>query len=591
MRELTKTLLTLTLQPLLKTVRERGRERGTVEKKYLAPQAERGKKERKTKTTKHKRDATGKVVGSSGSSYATTPAPPAASSAPFSWVPRQMLSGDVAEEEGESEGDSDRGEEERGEGEEAELVIDIPNDLLVLAQADPEFSECSQSFYKHTPPVGFTGPHLLPLCNKLEGGQTYATLYNPFCDIALFSAFCLDKEWGDRENVDGSQREKEENESQNGDQQGLPLLLRHSGQDGPTSSSGTPGESWDSAVSALVRRSVHPQCRSLGGDLYLLSGRGGVGGSVEGCSAEADLFWTALCCAVPDEEAGFSLGMVNVRQEGLQVLDMNGLEEIVGTGDAQSTDAQHAEAETVGTTDIQNTDSEHAEAESQVESSAVKSTRSAPHSASTKASDHISQTTAAEPRGNSTLLFLLSCSVSLLCAPLRPVTSTLTQIPGQVYHVIREDLAVLSSLPGDTLSVFYNVIADTAGGVMSAGGLAGKAGALCASQLYTCTWPLVGALFNTCRDGVMGVGMLTWDGVGVFGGMLDKTWSVSKYIGGKAWEQSQGYLGAVLSESGGQAQRVGGGLRKLVMKGGKGCVNVLYMAWRVVGGTVGLAVD
>lgn len=46
----------------------------------------------------------------------------------FSWVPRQMLSGDAAEEDGESEGESDGGEEERGEGDEAELVIDIPNE-------------------------------------------------------------------------------------------------------------------------------------------------------------------------------------------------------------------------------------------------------------------------------------------------------------------------------------------------------------------------------------------------------------------------------------------------------------------------------
>lgn len=47
---------------------------------------------------------------------------------PFSWVPKQMLSGDAADEEGESDGDSDRGDEDRGEGDEAELVIDIPNE-------------------------------------------------------------------------------------------------------------------------------------------------------------------------------------------------------------------------------------------------------------------------------------------------------------------------------------------------------------------------------------------------------------------------------------------------------------------------------
>lgn len=68
------------------------------------------------------------VVPPLASNYPTGSAPGTCSSGPFSWVPRQMLSGDAAEEEGESEGESDGGEEERGEGEEAELVIDIPNE-------------------------------------------------------------------------------------------------------------------------------------------------------------------------------------------------------------------------------------------------------------------------------------------------------------------------------------------------------------------------------------------------------------------------------------------------------------------------------
>ncbi|XP_013868878.1 INO80 complex subunit E isoform X2 [Austrofundulus limnaeus] len=68
------------------------------------------------------------VVAPMAANYSSGPAAPAAASGPFSWVPRQMLSGDAAEEEGESDGDSDRGDEDRGEGDEAELVIDIPNE-------------------------------------------------------------------------------------------------------------------------------------------------------------------------------------------------------------------------------------------------------------------------------------------------------------------------------------------------------------------------------------------------------------------------------------------------------------------------------
>ncbi|KAM9310650.1 INO80 complex subunit E [Pholidichthys leucotaenia] len=95
---------------------------------YLAPPAERMKKERKTKTPKNKKETAGKVVAPVAANYPSASVAASSASSHFSWVPRQMLSGDMAEEEGESDGDSDRGDEDRGEGDEAELVIDIPNE-------------------------------------------------------------------------------------------------------------------------------------------------------------------------------------------------------------------------------------------------------------------------------------------------------------------------------------------------------------------------------------------------------------------------------------------------------------------------------
>lgn len=68
------------------------------------------------------------MVAPLAANYPAGPTAPPTSSASFNWVPRQMLSGDAAEEEGESDGDSDRGDDDRGEGEEADLVIDIPNE-------------------------------------------------------------------------------------------------------------------------------------------------------------------------------------------------------------------------------------------------------------------------------------------------------------------------------------------------------------------------------------------------------------------------------------------------------------------------------
>ncbi|XP_029507594.1 INO80 complex subunit E-like [Oncorhynchus nerka] len=66
------------------------------------------------------------VVAPLAANFPAGPTAPPTSSASFNWVPRQMLSGDAAE--GESDGDSDRGDDNRGEGEEADLVIDIPNE-------------------------------------------------------------------------------------------------------------------------------------------------------------------------------------------------------------------------------------------------------------------------------------------------------------------------------------------------------------------------------------------------------------------------------------------------------------------------------
>lgn len=72
--------------------------------------------------------ALAQVVAPMAANYPQASAAPPGAGGPFSWVPRQMLSGDAAEEEGDSDADSDRGDEDRGEGDEAELVIDIPNE-------------------------------------------------------------------------------------------------------------------------------------------------------------------------------------------------------------------------------------------------------------------------------------------------------------------------------------------------------------------------------------------------------------------------------------------------------------------------------
>ncbi|KAJ8289862.1 hypothetical protein GJAV_G00006170 [Gymnothorax javanicus] len=473
------------------------------------------------------------------------------------------------------------------------VLIGLCFGTLVLAETEAEFSECSQSFYKQTPPVGFSGGELQPRCHSLSAGRTFASLYSTSCDSTVFSAFCLHKTWGETdEHTETGTEEMEESQTAEEDLPATPALLKRDGHNVYTSS-GSPTDTWDALVSELIKNNIHPQCQSLGGDLYVLTGKGGAEDVGQGC--ELDLLWSAMCCAVLDDEVVFSLGIVKDGEGEARVLDVNGLAEAVGVGVEESApQPEHvdAAAESSLAESAETSSSPSPSEEEEDESAGVLSRRSAPLSASQESSTtQAAEESRAAPQGNSTILYLLSYSLWLLSTPVRPVTSTLTKIPGQVTHVIREDLAVLSTLPGDTLSLVNNVAADTYRGVSSAVGLVGRAGSTCASCLYSCASPLVGALLSTCQDGVMGVGTLTWDGVGIFGGVLNRAWSVTKYFGGRTWEQSEGFLWAVLSELGNQSKRAGGGLGKLAFRGGKGVVNTVCMAGRIVWGTLATTVE
>ncbi|XP_061106991.1 uncharacterized protein LOC133134684 [Conger conger] len=641
------------------------------------------------------------------------------------------------------------------------LFVGLCFGAWALAETDAGFSQCSQSFYKGTPPGGLSGGHLQARCHRPGSGPSFASLHSTSCDSPVLSAFCLRRTWGgthagedggpeeDTEDVQVSTRlsllrtgteEQDESQSDRADVPvTTPALLRRDGYN-LYASPDTPANLWDALLSELVRNTIHPQCGALGGDLYVLTGRGAAGEWGQGC--EPGLFWSAMCCVVPDDVSVFNVGVVKVGEEEARVLDVKGLEEVVGVEGAFSGDCGEAGggggggvvtialfksalqqvaqmhdaaalpdssdglAESATLADSYDTLTESAtladsydtltESATQADSydtltesatqddSSDTLTESATQAASydtltesatqadsydtltesatqadssdtltesaTQAASYDTLTESAtqpdpvealaesslaesaatqsadapseeaeggsatvrsgplstredpnahasapkiseEPQGNSTLLYLLSCSLWLITAPLRPVTSTLAQLPGQVTHVIQEDLAVLSSLPGGACSIVYNVVGDAALGALGAVSLAGRAGAACVSQVYACTSPLVGTLLTTCQEGVTGVGTLTSDGAGILGWVSNRAWSVSKYFGGRTWEQSRDFLWAVLGELGSQSKRVGGGLGKLALRGGKGVANTVCLAGRVVGGVVTVAVE
>lgn len=82
------------------------------------------------------------------------------------------------------------------------------------------------------------------------------------------------------------------------------------------------------------------------------------------------------------------------------------------------------------------------------------------------------------------------------------------------------------------------------------------------------------------------MGTLAGDTVGIFGDALDNAWWVTRFFGGRLWELSEGYVGSVMSEMGGQVQAVGGGLGRLVWRVGSGMGNVFRLGGGLIMGTL-----
>lgn len=86
------------------------------------------------------------------------------------------------------------------------------------------------------------------------------------------------------------------------------------------------------------------------------------------------------------------------------------------------------------------------------------------------------------------------------------------------------------------------------------------------------------------------MGTLAGDTMGLCGDVLDNAWSVTRFFGGQLWEQTEGFVGTVMSEMGGQAQAVGGGLGKLAWRSKNGVGNVFKLGGELIMGMVDVVV-
>uniref|UniRef100_A0A3Q4HT50 Uncharacterized LOC102775577 n=1 Tax=Neolamprologus brichardi TaxID=32507 RepID=A0A3Q4HT50_NEOBR len=407
-----------------------------------------------------------------------------------------------------------------------------------------------------------------------------------------------------------------------------PALLR-GGVDPSHSVSPTdsPFHHWDSTVTTLVQSSVSPQCSTVGGDLYILTGAGGLGAAEDGDKeCQTKPLWSAACCAVPQGKGGFSIGLIRETQEGVRQVSVKELEDMLGLAEMFSEGCGGGDGKSVGVglhseglpgnTDVQteilesreesitkeqaaNSQSGKADgADAMQETSADAATsesssneqgdvtRSGAVRSDSESSAEHETAEETDTNSTSTLVSILSTTFSIFKFPLRPVFSTITQLPGQVTYVLQEDLGVLSTLPGETFTLFHLLTSDLLSWMGTAGEMLLGIGETCFCSVYYCTSSMMGELLSSCHIGVTGLGTLAGDTVGVFGDALDNAWSVTKFFGGRLWEHSEGYVGTVMSEMGGQAQAVGGGFGRLVWRSGKGVVNVFRLGGGVIFGMV-----
>uniref|UniRef100_A0A3Q1HYA9 Uncharacterized LOC110972529 n=1 Tax=Acanthochromis polyacanthus TaxID=80966 RepID=A0A3Q1HYA9_9TELE len=470
--------------------------------------------------------------------------------------------------------------------------------------SEPDFSLCSDCFYRQKPPQGASAGSLLrPVCHRLSGGQAFATLSRPACDIAVYSAFHLSHGWAEGEGEEGEElTEKEEDFIK------VPSLLRRGGDPShPVSPTDIPLQHWDSTVTTLVQSSIAPQCTTLGGRLFILTGAGGFGAAEDGNKeCQMNPLWFAVCCSVPEGKGNFIVGLISETGKGERQVSVKELEEMLGVTELFSEGCGGGEEETIGDTSLDSDTTgedanpdlkEHREAsvtQEQVgagedaQSEKIEVADEVVRSESSESSADYESVDEQETDTNSTstLFYIFSTTLSILKAPLHPVVSTVTELPGQVTYVLQKDLGVLSALPGETFTLLHLLTSDFVSWMGSASDMLLYIGETGFSNVYSCASSMLEALLSTCHTGVTGVGTLAGDTVGIFGDALDNAWWVTKFFGGRLWEQSEGYVGTVVSEMGGQAQAVGGGLGRLVWRSGNGVGNVLRMGVGVIMGMI-----
>ncbi|XP_067260197.1 endonuclease domain-containing 1 protein isoform X3 [Chanodichthys erythropterus] len=446
------------------------------------------------------------------------------------------------------------------------------NGVLVWASTntalDPGFLQCQECFFKGTPPQSLSELGLEQRCHRHLTGRPFASLYNTNCQTTVYTALhlSLNNGWGR-----GEQSTQDSKEEINGDSHvAIPALYRGTTNMTP-SPSNSPLLKWDALTAELIRSSVIPMCSETSGEIYVQIG---VGGFNE-CGGK--LLWSAMCCAAPDGDASFSVGLV--KEGDLRVLSITALEELIGVtslflggcgemgrqgeelasllneqlNDIKTPDSGAQSEEDIG---VHNTQ-EAVTSESEIEEVTEHVNGEASSYTSSLSSDmDVEESTNETESSGSALIYILSSTIYLLYAPFSPIVNKVTNFPFQVTYVLQEDLAVLASVPGDSYTLVNNLCSGVCSGVSCVLGTLYQTGETSVCTIYSCLSPLASSLILAFQEGFTGMGTLASDALAIVTGTMGNGFRIIRMVLGSVWDQMLDYLCAVSSEMGCQVSTV-----------------------------------
>uniref|UniRef100_A0AAR2KHV7 INO80 complex subunit E n=1 Tax=Pygocentrus nattereri TaxID=42514 RepID=A0AAR2KHV7_PYGNA len=465
---------------------------------------------------------------------------------------------------------------------------------------------CEDSFYRRTMPKHMSHSGLERRCHS-QAGRSFTSLHHPGCQSSVYTALHLSHNngWGK-----GAAEETDETWSGEDSHMFIPALLKRDHHVAPSASL-SPLQKVDALTAELVESQVVPLCSKVGGNVYVQSGLGGLS------ECEAGIPWTAVCCTDPDGATSFSKGMVLEGEGDLKVMSVDELEKLVGIEELFSGGCsqgghgheevislskerpdiiQDASKDThlVGTSmDTQVAEgAEPARANMQGDVTSTEETLTEERSIEESSFEKITNANDTESElSESVLLYILSSSFSLLCAPLSPVISTLTNLPSQVSYVLQEDAAVLAAVPRDSLVVVRDVVCGVASGAENTWNILYQVVENGVGSLYFCIRTLVGTLLLSCQEGVTGTGTLMCDIMGLVTRMLQEALELGGHLAGSTGYGLVEYLGTMACEMGHQTSTVGRGLGTLVWRSQRGVGHLLKAVGAIVGGVVENAVE